>query len=324
MSLTPTPGQYTSGSSSFNLQLTELVEEAYERAGRELRTGYDLRTARRSLNIMFADWANRGINMWTIEPGTISLVQGQNTYALPSDTIDLLEHVIRTGANVASTQADLTITRISVSTYATIPNKIQQARPIQVWIQRYDAASTPTDGLLVNNGVSTTPGITATDTTIQLSAVDMLPASGFIQLDNEIINYSYIVGTTLYNCFRGQANTTAAAHTAGAVAVWAQLPAITVWPTPDNAQQYTFAYWRLRRTQDASQYGGLVMDVPFRFIPCMAAGLAYYIAQKIPEGMPRLQMLKSEYNEAWSLASDEDREKAAVRFVPRQQYIGGS
>jgi len=106
----------TSGATSFNLQLTELVEEAFERAGREMRTGYDLRTARRSLNIMFADWANRGINMWTIEQGLIDLVPGQNTYALPNDTVDLLEHVIRTDANQVATQADLTITRISVST----------------------------------------------------------------------------------------------------------------------------------------------------------------------------------------------------------------
>ena len=317
---TTTPGQYTSGASSFNLQLTDLVEEAYERAGRELRSGYDLRTARRSINIMFADWANRGINLWTIEPGTITLVQGQNTYPLPGDTVDLLEHVIRTGANNTATQADLTITRISVSTYATIPNKIQQARPIQVWIQRYNNASTPTDGTLVGNG--TVSGISATDTTIQLTAVDMLPASGFIQLDSEIINYSYISGTTLYNCFRGQNNTTAAAHSAGVTVVWAQLPAVTVWPTPDNAQQYTFAYWRMRRTQDASQYGGLVMDVPFRFIPCMAAGLAYYVGTKIPEGMPRLQMLKQQYDEAWELAAYEDHEKAAMRLVPRQQYIG--
>ncbi len=123
----------TSGTSAFNLDLTDLVEEAFERAGSELRTGYDLRTARRSLNIMFADWANRGINMWTIEQGTINLVQGQSTYALPNDTVDLLEHVIRTGANVAATQADLTITRISVSTYATLPNKLQQARPGLLW-----------------------------------------------------------------------------------------------------------------------------------------------------------------------------------------------
>jgi hypothetical protein len=304
----------TSGSSAFNLDLTDLVEEAFERAGSELRTGYDLRTARRSLNIMFADWANRGINMWSIEPGTITFVQGQNTYALPSDTIDLLEHVIRTGANTASTQADLTITRISVSTYATIPNKIQQARPIQIWIQRYNAQSSPT-GLTLNGT------ITSTATTITLSSTVGLPASGFVKIDNETINYSYISGNTLNNCFRAQNNTTAASHTTGAAVYWEQLPAVTVWPTPDGSQTYTLAYWRLRRTQDAG--GGVnIMDVPFRFVPCMAAGLSYYIAGKIPSGMERLPMLKQQYDEAWQLASDEDREKASIRFVPRRQYLG--
>jgi hypothetical protein len=306
----------TSGATSFNLDLTELVEEAYERAGSELRTGYDLRTARRSLNIMFADWASRGINMWTFEPGIINLVQGQNTYALPDDTIDLLEHVIRTGGNVAATQADLTITRISVSTYATIPNKIQQARPIQVWVQRFNGQNSPVSATL-----STT--ITSSSTEIVLSNATGLPASGFIKIDNEIINYGYITGNTLYSCFRGQQNTTAAAHTAGAIVYWAQVPAVTVWPTPDNAQTYQFVYWRLRRTQDAG--GGVnVMDVPFRFIPCMAAGLSYYIAGKIPSGFERIPMLKSQYDEAWQIAAGEDQEKASVRFVPRQQFIGGT
>jgi len=306
----------TSGATSFNLDLTELVEEAYERAGSELRTGYDLRTARRSLNIMFADWASRGINMWTFEPGIIDLVQGQNTYALPDDTIDLLEHVIRTGGNLAATQADLTITRISVSTYATIPNKIQQARPIQVWIQRFNGQNSPVSATL-----STT--ITSSSTEIVLSNATGLPASGFIKIDNEIINYGYITGNTLYSCFRGQQNTTAAAHTAGAIVYWAQVPAVTVWPTPDNAQTYQFVYWRLRRTQDAG--GGVnVMDVPFRFIPCMAAGLSYYIGMKIPSGFERIPMLKAQYDEAWQIAAGEDQEKASVRFVPRQQFIGGS
>jgi len=304
----------TSGSSAFNLDLTDLVEEAFERAGGELRTGYDLRTARRSLNIMFADWANRGINMWSIEPGTITFVQGQNTYALPSDTIDLLEHVIRTGANSTSTQADLTITRISVSTYATIPNKIQQARPIQIWIQRYNAQSSPT-------GLTLDGTITSTATTITLSSTVGLPASGFVKIDNETINYSYISGNTLNNCFRAQNDTTAASHTTGTAVYWEQLPAVTVWPTPDGSQTYTLAYWRLRRTQDAG--GGVnIMDVPFRFVPCMAAGLSYYIAGKIPTGYERLPMLKQQYDEAWQLASDEDREKAAIRFVPRRQYLG--
>ena len=125
-----------SGTTDFNLDFTEIAEEAWERAGREMRSGYDLRTARRSMNLMTIEWQNRGINMWTIEEGAINLVQGTSEYDLPAGTIDLLEHVIRTGAGAVSTQADLSITRISVSTYATIPNKLQQARPLQVWIQR--------------------------------------------------------------------------------------------------------------------------------------------------------------------------------------------
>lgn len=304
----------TSGASAFNLDLTELVEEAFERAGSELRTGYDLKTARRSLNIMFAEWANRGINLWTIETGTIDFVQGQNTYALPDDTIDLLEHVIRTGANVAATQADLTITRISVSTYATIPNKITQARPIQVWIQRYNGQTSPT-------GLTLDGAITSTATEITLDSAVGLPAAGFVKIENEIINYGYIDGNVLYNCFRAQQNTTAASHADNTAVYWQQVPAITVWPTPDNAQQYQFVYWRLRRTQDAG--GGVnIMDVPFRFIPCMAAGLAYYIAGKIPTGAERIPFLKTQYDEAWELAAYEDHEKAALRLVPRQTYIG--
>jgi hypothetical protein len=227
----------TSGTSSFNLDLTEIVEEAFERVGSEMRTGYDLRTARRSMNLMFADWANRGLNMFTYEQGSIPLVAGQATYNLPADTVDLLEHVIRTGAGSAATQADLTITRISVSTYATIPNKLQQARPIQVWIERLNT------------------------------------------------------------------------------------PRITVWPTPDNTQPYVFVYWRLKRIQDAGN-GVNTMDMPFRFLPCMVAGLAYYLALKVPGGAERLGILKQQYDEAWQLASEEDREKAAVRFVPRRQYLG--
>ena len=310
----------TSGASAFNLDLTELVEEAFERAGSELRTGYDLRTARRSLNIMFADWANRGINMWTIEPGSITLVPGQNTYALPNDTIDLLEHLIRTDANNTANQADLTITRISVSTYATIPNKLTQARPIQVWIQRYNGQTSPIAATL-------TTTITSTSDTIVLNDVTGLPAAGFVKIDDEIINYGYITqdtnakSGTLFSCFRGQQNTIATGHNAAATVYWQQVPAITVWPTPDNSQAYTFVYWRLRRTQDAG--GGVnIMDVPFRFIPCMAAGLSYYIAGKVPQGMERIGMLKAQYDEAWELAAYEDHEKAALRLVPRQTYIG--
>ena len=129
----------TSGTATFNMDFTEIAEEAWERAGRELRSGYDLRTARRSMNLLTIEWQNRGINMWTIDEGTVSLVEGTATYALPADTIDLLEHVIRTNSGNVSTQSDLSISRISVSTYASIPNKLSKGRPIQIYIDRGQA-----------------------------------------------------------------------------------------------------------------------------------------------------------------------------------------
>jgi hypothetical protein len=307
---------YTSGSTGFNLDLSEVVEEAFERAGSELRTGYDLRTARRSLNLLFADWANRGVNMWTFEQGTIPLTQGLPTYALPLDTVDLLEHVIRTQPNVTATQADLTITRISVSTYATLPNKLQQARPIQVWVQRLDGQTAP-------SGVTLSGGISATATTITLSSTVGLPATGFLKIENETVWYGYVDGNTIGNVFRGQNNTTAAAHLTGVTTYVQNLPSITVWPTPDGSQPYQFVYWRMRRVQDAGD-GVNVQDVPFRFVPCMVAGLAYHIAMKVPGGMERLMVLKQQYDEAWTLAADEDQERASLRLVPRQMFIGGT
>ena len=305
----------TSGTATFNLDLTEIVEEAFERAGSELRTGYDLRTARRSLNLLFADWANRGVNMWTFEQGTLTLTQGLATYALPTDTVDLLEHVIRTGSGNVATQSDLTITRISVSTYATIPNKLQQARPIQVWFQRLDG-QTSSIGTTLNGGIS------ATDTTITLASVAGLATTGFVLIESETVQYGYISGNQLMNCFRGQNGTTAASHLTG-VAVYSQnLPSVTVWPTPDGSQTYQFVYWRMRRIDDAGG-GTRTMDVPFRFLPCLVAGLSYYLALKVPEGAQRLDILKAQYDEAWQLAAGEDQEHASLRFVPRQMFIGG-
>ena len=220
----------TSGTALFDLDLTEIIEEAGERCGYEIRTGYDLRTARRSLNLLFADWANRGINLWTLDQGSIPLVPGTATYDLPADTIDLLETVIRTGAGV--TQSDIAISRISVSTYATIPNKTSSGRPIQMFIERLG------------------------------------------------------------------------------------IPRLTVWPIPDSSIPYTLVYWRMRRIQDAGT-GVNTSDLPFRFLPAMIAGLAYYLALKVPGGLERVQMLKAQYDEAWQMASDEDREKAPVRLIPR-------
>jgi hypothetical protein len=296
------------------MDFTEIAEEAWERAGREMRSGYDLRTARRSMNLMTVEWQNKGINMWTMEQGIINLTPGLATYALPTDTIDLLEHVIRTGSNTASTQADLTISRISVSTYATIPNKLSQARPIQVWIQRLSGETNPTNAVLVG-------AITSTDTTLTLNTIVGLAGSGFIRLGTEDIYYTYVSGNTLGGVFRGQNNTTAAAQADGTAVFVPQLPAVTVWPTPDNSTPYQFVYWRLRRVQDAGA-GVETADMNFRFLPALVAGLAYHIAIKVPELMPRIEMLKQIYNETFEIAAGEDREKAPLRLVPRPMFIG--
>ena len=306
----------TTGATSFNPDFTEIAEEAWERAGREMRSGYDLRTARRSMNLMTIEWANRGLNMWTIEAGSFPLVQGLNTYPLPLDTIDLLDHVIRTGGNSTTNQADLSITRISVSTYATIPNKLTQARPIQVWIQRLSGETGSTSLTLATS-------ISSTDTTITLSSTVGLASSGYIKLDNETMYYGYISGSDLGSVFRGQNNTTAAAHTATTAVYVPQLPAVTVWPTPDGSTSYEFVYYRMRRVQDAGA-GVETADMNFRFLPAVTAGLAYYIAMKVPELQGRMEMLKSVYDEQFGLAAGEDHEKAALRLVPRQSFIGGS
>ena len=311
----------TSGTAVFNLDLSEVVEEAFERCGSELRSGYDFRTARRSLNLLFADWANRGVNMWTFEQAVIPLTTGQPTYALPDDTVDLLEHVIRTNAGYTSNQADLTITRISVSTYATIPNKLIQGRPIQVYIQRLTAQDSLLTGTLQAS-------ITATDTTIPITSMAGVPNAGFITIGTELIFFNEFTAATdtspayLNNCCRGQNGTSAAAHTVGAAMYLSQKQSVTVWPTPNAGTNYQFVYWRMRRMQDATNSGIKNFDIPFRFLPCLTAGLAYYLALKLPNAMDRLPVLKQQYDEAWSLAAEEDRDKAAVRFVPRPMLFG--
>jgi hypothetical protein len=242
----------TAGTTSFNLDLNNLVEEAFERCGSEIRTGYELRTARRSLNLLTAEWANRGVNLWTIEQGEIALNQGQFAYNLPIDTVDLLEHVIRTGTG--QNQSDLTITRISVSTYATIPNKLAQGRPIQIWVDRQSGATYPPGG--------------QPEGTDPITGVD---------------------------------------H-----------PQVYVWPTPEQSNYYTLVYWRMRRVQDAGN-GTNTQDIPFRFLNCMVAGLAYYLSMKIAPD--RMASLKAQYDEQWKYAAEEDRDKAAIRFVPRRMFI---
>ena len=226
----------TSGAITFNMDFPEIAEEAWERAGREMRTGYDLRTARRSMNLLTIEWANRGINLWTIKEAEVSLTKGDLDYSLNGNAIDVLEINLRTDDGDIAKQRDLPLTRTSASVYASIPNKLTQGRPTQVWIDRN--RSKPT------------------------------------------------------------------AH---------------VWPVPDKDSTYKIHYFYLRRIEDAGE-GGYTPDMPFRFLPCLVAGLAYYIAMKTPELSDRVVMLKQIYDEQFQLAADEDREKVSARFVPRIGY----
>lgn len=222
----------TSGTTAFTLDFAELAEESWERAGREMRSGYDLRTARRSMNLLTIEWQNRGINLWTIDEGSVALVAGTAAYAIPADTVDLLEQLIRTNSGNVSSQTDVNLTRISASVYASIPNKLSTGRPVQCWVKR---------------GV-----------------------------DN---------------------------------------PEVTVWPVPID-DSYTLQYWRLRRLEDAGN-GVETQDMNYRFLPAAAAGLAYYIAMKVPELIERVPMLQAEYDRQFTLAKEEDRDKVPSRFIPR-------
>ena len=228
----------TSNVAAWTPNFQDIIEEACERAGFEIRTGYQFRTARRSLNILFQEWANRGLNLWTVTSAEIPLIQGQVTYDLPADCVDIIEHTIRQNQGSQYNQTDIIIPRIALPTYAAIPNKLAQGRPVQVYVNRQ-----------------------------------------------------------------------------------APRPQINIWPTA-NTSGYIFRYWYLRRIQDASQPGFQTVDMPFRFVPAIIAGLAYHMAVKTPESMDRIPMLKQMYEEAYQLAADEDRDRAPVRFVPLMGYTG--
>ena len=304
----------TSSTTAFNLDMGDLIEEAFERCGTQVRTGYEFRTARRSVNMMTIEWANRGINLWTIEQGQIpvNINAGQISYPIPVDTIDFYDQVTRQGTG--QNQVDINLTRISGDDYLTIPTKNAQGRPIQVWIDRQ---SGNVDSLPVT---TLSASISATDTTINVTNAASMRTQGYINIGTETILYQNISGNQLLNCFRGVNNTTAAAHSSGDSLYVNYLPNINIWPTGVPGQQYTIVYWRMRRIQDAGT-GITTQDIPFRFIPAMAAGLAFYMSQKIVGmDLTRVPFLKNEYEEQFKLAADEDRDKAALRFVPRNMY----
>lgn len=217
----------TSSSRDFNLDVAEAIEEAYERCGLEMRTGYDAKTARRSLNIMFSEWANRGLNLWTVEQATQSLTSGTDSYQFTADYTDLLEVVIRRSGT------DFALSRMSRGDYLNLPNKSQSGRPSQFYFDRK---------------------IT---------------------------------------------------------------PSLILWPTPDSSSD-TLVYYYVRRIQDADTLQN-TNDIPFRFLPCLVAGLAYYISMK--KAPDRIQILKSVYEEEFQRARDEDEDRVPLKLTPDIKYL---
>ena len=216
----------TSSSTNFELDVAEYIEEAFERCGLELRTGYDLQTAKRSMNIMLAEWANRGLNQWTIEQRTQALTANDSDYSLSTGIIDILSAVVRRGTT------DFSMSRISRDTYLATPNKSTTGRPTQFF------------------------------------------------LDRQIT------------------------------------PNLKIWPTPENSTD-VIIYDALTRMQDADAVTN-TMEIPFRFYPCLTAGLAYYISMK--KAPDRIQLLKTVYEEEFERAMGEDRDRSSFTVTPQLNY----
>jgi hypothetical protein len=215
-----------SSSVDFELDVAEYIEEAFERCGLDVRTGYDLKSAKRSLNLMLAEWANRGLNQWTIAQRTLSMVESTGAYALGADVIDILSIVVQRDGT------DYSLSRLSRDDYLSIPNKTTESRPNQFF------------------------------------------------LDRQVT------------------------------------PSLKVWPVPENSTDVIY-YNALTRMDDADTFIN-TMDMPFRFYPCLAAGLAYYIAVK--RAPNRVQMLKAMYEEEFERAMTEDRDRASFNVVPKYDY----
>ena len=215
-----------SSSTNFELDVAEYIEEAFERCGLEARTGYDLQTARRSLNIMLAEWANRGLNQWTIEQRTQSLTSGTSEYSLETDIIDVLSVVVRRSGT------DFSMSRVSRDTFLNIPTKSTTGRVTQYF------------------------------------------------LDRQIT------------------------------------PKFKLYPTPENSTD-VLVYDALTRMQDADSQVN-TLELPFRFFPCLTAGLAYYIAMK--RAPDRIQLLKTVYEEEFERAMAEDRDRSAFKVNPQLSY----
>lgn len=275
----------TSGTAVFNPDVSEIIEEAYERIGIVSTSGYDVRTARRSMNLLGLEWCNRQVNLWTIEAVTIPLLPNTATVTLPADTIDLLDVVIRT--TVSAVNTDLAIGRLSVGDYSSIPAKQTNGRPVQFYVDRQVAAPT----------VTLWP-VPPTSTATVWTAVTAVTSGD-----------KYLVPTAVGSFIVGQVITSNSTRTTGATFDASEASNWTA------GQDYTLAYWRMRRIQDTGIDGGLTMDISARAIPALVSGLAYYLAMK--RSPDRLMECKAIYDEQFTLMTEEDRERASFTVRPR-------
>lgn len=295
----------TTGTTEFNLDLNNLVEEAFERCGAQVTSGHDLRTARRSLNLLLVEWGNRGINLWTIDQYTAPLYPHSSIYILPIAMVDVLDCVVR--RSMGTSVIDQPLRRVSAASYAATPNKYSPGVPTQVWINRQT-------GNISTTQVELTAPISATDVYLPVTSTAGLPPYGVVIIGGEEITYAGKTPDALGGCGRGPNATT---HTTGDKLQLQRYPTATVWPVPAPGMGDMFlTCWYLRRMDDAGG-GAATQDVPYRFIPALVAGLAYYLSAKIPSvTADRIMMLKQDYEEQWAMAATEDREKATLRIVP--------
>lgn len=295
----------TSGTVDFNLSISEIVEEAYERCGLELRTGYDAKTARRSLNLLFSEWANRGLNLWVVEEVTQTMAQLSSTSAITEYPLGTITLTVAASANFSIGE---TITgSVSGATAKVITKPSATTMTITVPVGTFVSTDDVTGSTSATvSAVTTVPSLTDTQAT-----VDILEA--VIRRDGSDI----VIGRISRGDYLAIPDKTSQGRPTQFYVDRLITPIVTVWPAPQNSTDQLI-YYRVKRIQDVGTAQN-DPDVPFRFLPCLVAGLAYYLAVK--RAPQRIGVLKQMYDEEWQRAAAEDSERVALRLVPTQQSL---
>ena len=303
----------TSGVRVFNLDVAEIIEEAFERCGLEVRTGYDMKTAKRSMNLMFAEWANRGLNMWTVKEGIINLNVNQETYTVEASQADMLDAIIRTFLNLTTLSADITniatavtvesVSSITVNDVIRIEHEQMTVTAINtttrvLTVTRASNSTTAVAHTAAVNGVATRVFLVSSVATTGITSD--LPVSRVSRTEYLAIPSKTTNGRPTQFYYNRQST-----------------PTISLWPSPSDATQL-FVYNYVDRIEDAKDLANIA-DAPCCFLPCLVAGVAYYLSmKKAPE---RVQLLKSVYEEEFQRAADEDADRVSLKLQPSISYL---